>query len=159
MKNKEGISFVVYNDTSLARAKAWLNNFKRTEGVDVEIVVRPYKENRSQQQNKLMWKWLGEIGLELGSTAHELHIAMKRKYLKPILKRDDANFRDIIDNLNKAYKAGLEVIARELNESVNQLMSTSMLNVEQMGEYLELIERHALEFGIKLTEPDPRKRT
>jgi len=161
MKNKEGVSFVIYDEQSLNRAKAWLNNFKRTEGVNMEVVVRPYNLTRSQQQNKLMWKWIKEIGDEIGMNTHDLHEEFKEKFLKPILERDDENFREIIFLARKAFLAGLKGLAIELNIRISRFASTTMLDTKQMTEYLESIEKHAAWLGIKLTdpEPDPRKRT
>ena len=38
-----------------------------------EVIIRPYKINRSLLQNSLMWVWLGYIAEDLGWTKEDLH--------------------------------------------------------------------------------------
>ena len=38
-----------------------------------EVIIRPFKVNRSLLQNSLMWVWLGYIADDLGYSKDELH--------------------------------------------------------------------------------------
>ena len=93
-----------------------------------DISIKPYKKNRSLEQNALMWKLYGILGSELGYTPDEMHEALMRINLMP-------NIVDTIDGPVEVY-------------------STKKLKVKPMAEYLDSIYRFAAEHGIKLPMPD-----
>jgi len=93
-----------------------------------DITIKPYKKNRSLEQNALMWKWLTLIGNELGYTKDEMHETFMRKFLPPITV-------NTIDGPAEVY-------------------STKPLKVKEMAEYLNHIDQFAAEYGIALPLPD-----
>ena len=93
-----------------------------------DISIKPYKKNRSLEQNALMWKLYDILGSELGYTPDEMHEALMRINLMP-------NIVDTIDGPVEVY-------------------STKKLKVKPMAEYLDSIYRFAAEHGIKLPMPD-----
>lgn len=93
-----------------------------------EVVIKPYKRNRSLDQNALMWKWYTIIGDDLGYTRDEIHEELMRKHLTPVCMKTPSG--------------------------VVEVYSTKKLNVKEMTAYLEGIERTAAELGIALPRPD-----
>jgi len=90
-----------------------------------EIIIRPYKNNRSNDQNALYWKWLEIIGKELGYTRDEMHELCRYKFL----------------GMHSKEIAGVKI---------EYLPSTTKLKVGEMSEYLESISRWTAELGIRL---------
>jgi len=93
-----------------------------------DISIKPYKKNRSLEQNALMWKLYDILGSELGYTPDEMHEALMRIGLMPKIV-------DTIDGPVEVY-------------------TTRKLTVKPMAEYLDSIYRFAAEHGIKLPMPD-----
>ena len=93
-----------------------------------EVSIKPYKKNRSLDQNALMWKWYTIIGNDLGYTSDEVHEELMRKLLTPHCVNTPSG--------------------------VVEVYSTKKLKVKEMTEYLEGIERTATEMGIALPRPD-----
>ena len=92
-----------------------------------EVTIKPYKRNRSLEQNSLMWKWYTIIANDLGYTTEEIHEEFMRKLLTPA----------------HVYTPSGMV----------EVYSTKKLKVEEMTAYLEGIERTATEMGIALPRP------
>lgn len=116
-----------------------------------ELVLRPYKRNRSGEQNRYYWVILGHISISLGSSKDELHEEYKRRFLVPILLRDDEQFRELVGAIKAVPSYGN--IARK----VIGLLSTTSLNVGQMSEYIDEVIAHAATLGIALpTQEDVR---
>jgi len=91
----------------------------------VEVDVKPYKKNRSTEQNALLWKWYGYIGNELGYSKDETHDILRYKFLG--------------------------IMTREVcGHQIEELPSTTKLKVGEMSEYMESISRFAAEHGIRL---------
>jgi hypothetical protein len=93
-----------------------------------DISIKPYKKNRSLEQNALMWKWNTIIGDHLGYTKDEMHEEFMRKFLPPVM----------IDTMSGPV----------------EVYSTKQLKVKEMAEYLNHIERFAAEYAIVLPLPD-----
>lgn len=149
---------VAWSEQGVNRAHRILNNIKPSEKHEWEIIIKPYKRNRTQEQNRLYWAWLGEIARETGADAEELHEAYKRKFLAPLLKRDDEGYRELSETLAALRKEGQHDSAEKLGLLILSKLSTSELNVKQMTEYLNEVDKHAADFhGITLTQP-PDKR-
>ena len=92
-----------------------------------EVSIKPYKKNRSLEQNALMWKWYDILGADLGYTTEEVHEEMMRKLLTPVCINTPSG--------------------------VVEVYSTRKLKVKEMAEYLQGIERTATEMGIGLPRP------
>lgn len=157
-KQTRPFNVVIQDEHGLKKAQHVINNLKVTPGCPLEVVIRPYKASRSQQQNALYWKWLTIIADEIGDTKDALHEQMKRRFLKPILEREDEGFADIMNNLRQAYRDGHKKLAQQIEVSVMLEVTTSRLNVSQMTEYLESILDHARSMDISLPIPPDRRR-
>ena len=92
-----------------------------------EVTIKPYKRNRSLEQNSLMWKWYTIIANDLGYTTEEIHEEFMRKLLTPTIVKTPSGMVEVY--------------------------STKKLKVKEMTAYLEGIERTATEMGIALPRP------
>tara|TARA_R110000824_G_scaffold106507_1_gene251668 strand:- start:68 stop:451 length:384 start_codon:yes stop_codon:yes gene_type:complete len=92
-----------------------------------EVTIKPYKRNRSLEQNSLMWKWYSIIADDLGYTTEEIHEEFMRKLLTPTIVKTPSGMVEVY--------------------------STKKLKVKEMTAYLEGIERTATEMGIALPRP------
>lgn len=112
----------------------------------MEVLIRPHKRERSLEANALYWRWLTTIADSLGSSKDELHEQFKRRFLVPILIRDDSGFAEMVQAVNAVEKAQQEPLKRQ----IVRLVSTTGLNTKQFTEYLNEIEAHANGLGIIL---------
>lgn len=94
----------------------------------VEVVVKPYKRNRSLEQNDTYWMIITDIGNELGYTKNDMHEFFMREYLPP---------RSV-----------------EVNGKVIEAYSTRELKVGEMKDYLDRIIQWAAEHGIQHRHPE-----
>lgn len=94
-----------------------------------EIIVRPYKKNRSVAQNRLMWDWVEVMADYCGYTKEAMHKELKVKFLG----------------------VTEEMIAGEL---IREPKSTTELNTKEFTDYLREIEILAGEYGVVLPRPD-----
>lgn len=93
--------------------------------------IEKWKDSRSIQQNSLMWKWLSIMGNDMGYTKEEVYAHMINKFA-PIY-----TMRNI-----------------ETGKPEQKRMTTSMMDVRQMHEFMNQIDRFAAEFDIRLPQPD-----
>ena len=94
----------------------------------LEVVIKPYKRNRSLEQNDTYWMIITDIGNELGYTKNDMHEFFMREYLPP---------RSI-----------------EVNGKIIEAHSTRELKVKEMSEYLDHIIQFAAEHGIHHRHPE-----
>jgi len=111
----------------------------------MEVIIRPHKKDRSYEQNRLYWRWLTEMGMEVGNDSQAQHEAMKRKFLIPILQEDPEFFA----LCQIVQENGTENDRRQMVKCI----STSKLSVRQFTRYLDQIHAFANSLGISLTEP------
>lgn len=98
----------------------------------MEVTIKPYKKNRSLEQNALYWKWLSIMGADLGYSKDEMHEAMMRKHLTPDLINTPSGIIEVYTTKNKPVKV--------------------------MAAYLTAIEITAGQLGIALPHPDDQGR-
>jgi hypothetical protein len=112
-----------------------------TEGLD-----------RSAEQNKLAFKWYGEISEQTGEDIEDVRARCKLEIGVPILRRDSEKFSATYDRLVRPlpHADKLELIRD------TEMPVTSLMKVKQMTEYLDLMFRRHSEFGIVLTIPPDR---
>lgn len=105
--------------------------------------------DRSAQQNKLMWKWAGEVEEQMQQeTADEVQRRWKLDHGLPILCGDSEEYRTFC-------RLTLKRLSREQRiEAMRFVPVTSEMNVKQMIRFLDAVERECLEQGIVLTQPD-----
>ena len=108
-------------------AKTVAEHFERwkrsNEGV--EIVIQPWKPNRTMRQHRYYWVYLEAISQETGEDAVSLHEYFKRKFLKPDVRTVRGQTIEIVP-------------------------STTTLN---KGEFSEYMERISAETGIAPPNP------
>lgn len=109
-----------------------------------EVIIQPHKGKRSKDQNARYWSILKVIADELGMGKDELHHEMKRRFLVPIMIRDDEEFSGLVKLVKESpsYKP--------MANKVISLLTTTTLTVKQMTEYMNEVEQHALGLGIVL---------
>ncbi len=93
------------------------------------IKVQPKKETRSLAQNRLYWRWVGQIAKQTGHS-----------------KRDVADY----------YQSELlEPVITEFNgKATESIRSTKDLSVEDFSEFLQQFQMMAAESGFQLTSFD-----
>lgn len=147
---------ILHNAAIRARAQAIIAALPQ-EPVH-EVVIRPHKGKRSLDQNALLWQWLTIIGSELGYTKEEAHEEYKRRFLVPILIRDDTEYAAMWGAVESVKASGMEKEAAQLEGDIVRLTSTTRLNTRQFTEFLTDIDRHAAGLDIYLPRPEDQGR-
>jgi hypothetical protein len=120
--------FILRNADVVATALNFIRAININPDELVEVVVKPYKRNRSLEQNDTYWMIITDIGNELGYTKNDMHEFFMREYLPP---------RSI-----------------EVNGKVIEAYSTRELKVGEMKDYLDRIIQWAAEHGIQHRRPE-----
>lgn len=120
--------FILRNADVVATALNFIRAININPDELVEVVVKPYKRNRSLEQNDTYWMIITDIGNELGYTKNDMHEFFMREYLPP---------RSI-----------------EVNGKVIEAYSTRELKVGEMKDYLDRIIQWAAEHGIQHRHPE-----
>ena len=89
-----------------------------------ELTIKPYKKNRSLEQNALYWKWMMICADELGYTKEGMHQTFMHELLLPI------------------------IVDTPLGEIVEY--TTTKLKVKEMASYMEQVSFTAGQMGVKL---------
>lgn len=110
-------------------------------------------ENRSAAQNRIMWKWAGEVEDQLQQeSADEVQRRWKLDHGLPILCGDSEDYRNFC-------RLTLKRLTREQRiEAMRYVPVTSEMNIRQMIRFLDAVERECLEQGVVLTQPEPELR-
>ena len=95
------------------------------ESLPLEVVIKPYKRNRTVEQNDYYWTVLTHISQETGYTKDDLHDMMRYKFL----------------GMQKKEVAGVVI---------EYLPSTTKLKVGDMADYITQIDQWSAERGIAL---------
>jgi len=143
---------VLTDQTRKERAKVVIDNCPQ-EPV-WEVVIKPFRKDRSKSQNALYWKWLTIIAEELGMTKEELHEQCKHRHLVPILIRDDEAYAAMVQAVQDVREKGMKEQADRLSSQIIRLTSTTDLNTKQMAEYMDQIKIEMAGLGIVLPEPE-----
>jgi hypothetical protein len=110
--------------------------------------AKPYKPNRSAEQNRLAFMWYAELAKQSGNGKDYERNFCKWTYGCPILVEHDVNgFSAFYENLINRYDY------EQCVASMDFIQVTSMFNVQQMSEYLKHMELYAGEKGYFLTKP------
>ena len=137
----------VKNDDELALLKVYLDGRKRPFTVDITE-----GRDRSTEQNRLAFKWYVEISDQTGEDREDVRARCKLEIGVPILRAEQEKFRATYDRLIRplAYPEKLALI-RDI-----ELPVTSLMNVDQMSRYLDIVFRRHAEMGVVLTIPPDR---
>ena len=118
------IKIILRSDIQINHAIHTLKELKINPEELFELTIKPYKKNRSLEQNALYWKWMMICADELGYTKEGMHQTFMRELLAPIII--DTPSGDVME------------------------YSTRKLNVKEMATYMEQVSFTASEYGVKL---------
>lgn len=111
-------------------------------------------DSRSQQQQRLSFRWYQDVARQLGDQdSEDVRADCKVTFGIPILSAgDDAFRRDWARSIGRFGHEGQREIVKRL-----QVPVTSLMKVAQMTAYLDAMQRRYLAQGIRLTDPDALK--
>lgn len=89
-----------------------------------DVSVEEHKDGRSQQQNKMYWALITEMGSYLGHTTEEVHDLMRYKYL---------SYKELVGN-----------------EEITRVPSTAQLSVKAFSEYYDKVSQFAYGLGFRI---------
>jgi hypothetical protein len=137
----------VRNEDDLVLLTTYLKGRKRPFTVDITD-----GRDRSTEQNRLAFKWYVEISEQTGEDREDVRARCKLEIGVPILREAHEKFRATYDRVIRPlpYPEKLALI-RDTETPV-----TSLMNVEQMSRYLDIVFRRHAEIGIALTVPEDR---
>ena len=137
----------VKNEDDLALLKVYLDGRKRPFTVDITD-----GRNRSVEANRLAFKWYTEISEQTGEDKEDVRARCKLEIGVPILREAHEKFRATYDRLIRPLSYGEKLaLIRDTETPV-----TSLMNVEQMSRYMDIVFRRHAEIGIVLTVPADR---
>lgn len=123
MKNK---TMIMHDPASKQDVLSYIENLPLDKAI--EVTLSPYRNNRTNAQNRLMWAWLHELEDQTGNDAEALHVFFKARFLGV---KDRVVF----------------------NMKLKTTQTTTKLNTKEFTEYLKKIELLASENGYKLSQP------
>jgi hypothetical protein len=137
----------VKNEHELALLYVYLDERKRPFTVDITE-----GRDRSIEQNRLAFKWYAEISDQTGEDREDVRARCKLEIGVPILRAEQEKFRATYDRLIRplSYPEKLALV-RDI-----ELPVTSLMNVDQMSRYLDIVFRRHAEMGVVLTVPPDR---
>jgi len=114
--------------------------------------------DKSARQRGLDWMWSTDIansgmGGKFEDTKDNVHRVCKFKWAIPIFIRDDSFFAELYKEYINLHKLDPE----RMKWFVDVLVHTEEFNVSQMAEYLTDKQRHYLDLGFPLRDPDDLK--
>lgn len=141
------VTRTVKSTDDLALLKVYLDGRKRPFTVDITE-----GRDRSNEQNRLAFKWYIEISDQTGEDREDVRARCKLEIGVPILREAHERFRATYDRLIRPldYAEKLDLIRD------TEMPVTSLMNVEQMSRYLDIVFRRHAEIGVVLTIPPDR---
>lgn len=103
------------------------------------VDIKEYRKNRTNSQNRLMWKWYGIIGDHVGMKPEEIHECMKAR----VLGVEEYT-------LPRFFLGKDQGVPRKLLRP----KSSTALNTKEMSEFMNAIEVLARSLDIVLPYPD-----
>jgi len=109
---------------------------------------------RTNPQNALIQKWNQEITDQRGDTDFEdVRAENKIRFGVPILRRDDPAYQEWYDATVMPLPWETKVkLFRMMDPPVTRNMTT-----KQLSEYCDTLQRHYLQQGFRLTDPEARR--
>ena len=144
---------VIYTTEQLNGAVRILEGLDLSRPWDFEI--KPYRRNRSKEQNALYWEWVGIIAEFVGETKDEMHEELKEKHLVPLLIQHNEDFQRKVELTKELRRRGQNDIADRFKANAIFEASTTSLNTKQFSEYMNQVEALANGLGITLPQPEP----
>lgn len=136
----------IKNEADLKLFKTYLDGRKRPFTVAVTD-----GRNRSEEANRLAFKWYKEISDQTGEDIEDVRARCKLEIGVPILREND-DFRATYDRLVRplSYPDKIELV------KVTDMPVTRLMKVEQMSRFLDIVFRQHAEMGVVLTIPEDR---
>lgn len=134
----------VKNSDELTLLKVYLDGRKRPFTVEITE-----GRNRSTEQNRLAFKWYREISDQTGEDREDVRARCKLEVGVPILRAEIERFKKTYDRVLKplSYMEKIEFIRD------TELPVTSLMNVDQMTRFMDIVFRRHTEIGVVLTVP------
>lgn len=130
----DGLFYIVKDSYSKGQAAAAVSNIDVIAGNPVYVKIETKKEKTSNAQQRLAFKWYGEIS-EQGKeyTIGGIRARCKHRYALPILLAENSGFAEAwkIVEASCDYEQAVDFIER------TQLPMTSILGVNKMKKYLD----------------------
>ena len=127
----------------------------RLEGRKLPLTVSwAQGASRSNMQNRLAQRWFADIARQVGDMTHsEVRADCKVTFGVPIMAEENDAFRqtwaETFGALNyQAMRKAVEVLEPPV---------TRLMNVKQMSEFMDAIQRHYGGAGMFLTDPESLK--
>ncbi|MFW1676432.1 hypothetical protein ACFVYJ_01440 [Pontibacter sp. JAM-7] len=123
-------------------------------GIDqypMHVAIKPGKEPRSLQQNRLQFQWMNDAEGQGDHTATEYRALCKLHFGVPLLCEHDEEFREAwqrILDMGLTYEQRLYLMGEPVNMPI-----TSRMSVAVMTQYLNRIWDHFTGKGFVLTDP------
>lgn len=132
--------FVIRDAAVLANLTAALSaNWQAAvaAGAPLGVNVAPYRKSRSNEQNALMWVWLGQLASEAWVNGQQYsadawHEHAKRENLPEVNSRGDVKWQPTPDGGRRC------------------VMSTTRLDDREMGDYMDKLGALAASVGVEL---------
>lgn len=108
---------------------------------------------KSARQHGLWWLWCTDVaksGMGSYDTKDLVHLAAKKRWVIPILRRDDEFFAELYDIYKQLYGKDID----KMDWFTRYQVSTSVLSVSQMAEALTDFQRFYLGHNVPLSDPD-----
>lgn len=141
------VTRTVKNADELALLKVYLDGRKQPFTVDITE-----GRDRSDEQNRLAFKWYREISDQTGEDREDVRARCKLEIGVPILREESEKFRATYDLVLRPRPYGEKLsFIRDA-----ELPITRLMNVDQMSRYLDIVFRRHAELGIVLTIPPDR---
>jgi len=115
------------------------------EGEGYEFSWRKHHHKRNLDQNALLYEFYNIASNASGEPIAEIKALMKLRYGVPILRSEEASFRDKYDQLIKLRFSYEEKLAL-----MDWMPVSSLMNKKQMSRYIEDIVQHYAIQGIVL---------
>lgn len=141
------VTRAVKNSDDLKLLTVYLEGRKRPFTVDITE-----GRDRSTEQNRLAFKWYVEISEQTGEDRGDVRARCKLEIGVPILREAHDKFKATYDRVIRPlpYSEKLELIRD------TEMPVTSLMNVEQMSRYMDIVFRRHAEIGVVLTIPPDR---
>ncbi len=110
-----------------------------------EVTAKPYVKKRSLPQNALAAMWYRDRGKSTGHKEEYERCTCKLNYGIPIMMQE-SYFAELWEPYSK--------LPYEIQHKAMKIVDvTSLMNTEQMTDYMYMIEEESLSQGIELTKP------
>ncbi len=124
----------------------------------VTVTISDRKEDRSQAQRRLQWKWITQIADFVGEDKSSIRNRLVYRHAVPIFYRDNIVINgvysaDTIDAIRMLKAQGMIEQYQQLMRGFVSSISTNSFTVKQNTEYLEAIFNEATEQSIELFVP------